>query len=141
MIGWVDAVLKEWGRAQHWLMFGKHGVPSRTILGKLIEEGPVGASTNQFTREFPEVLCGENLIVANAVKTLPEHHRAIVSVHYVIRLPAYKKYKRIGISKHAYYDYISDAQVKVANAIEAQDLKRKVLERPLTNIIGHCNPC
>ncbi len=130
MISWVDCVLKNWGRAQYWLMFKGDGYPSRTILGKLVEEGAVGAACNQYTREFPEVLMGENLIVANAVKTLAEKPRAIVSVHYVLRLPARVKYTRIGISREMYYDTISAAHITLANAIDAQDAKISEQSRP-----------
>lgn len=124
MINWVHAVCKEWGKAQHWLMFGRRGFGSRTMLGKLIDEGVVGAASNQYTREFPEVLTGENLIVANAIKTLPEWPRAIVSVHYVIRLPAYKKYQRLEIPRSTYYEILSQSHIKIANSIEAQDRKK-----------------
>jgi hypothetical protein len=130
VISWVDCVLKNWGRAQYWLMFKGNGYPSRTILGKLLEEGAVGAACNQYTREFPEVLMGENLIVANAVKTLAEKPRAIISVHYVLRLPARVKYTRIGIPREHYYETISAAHISLANAIDAQDARISAQSRP-----------
>lgn len=123
MIAWVNEALKDWGRAQFWLMFKGNGFPSRTMLGKLLEEGAVGAATNQYTREFPEVLTGDNLMVANAVKTLPEYPRALVSVHYVLRLPARDKWRQIGIDRQMYYDVLSGAQVKIANAMEASEAR------------------
>jgi hypothetical protein len=126
MISWVHCALKDWGRAQYWLMFKGDGYPSRSMLGKLLEEGAVGAATNQFTREFPEVLVGENLIVANAVKTLSEKPRAVVSVHYVLRMPARNKYKFMGISREMYYGIVWGAHIQIANAIEAQDVKAKL---------------
>ena len=125
MISWVHCALKDWGRAQWWLMFKGDGFPTRTMLGKLMEEGAHGASSSQYTREFPEVLMGENLVVGNAVKTLSEVPRAIISAHYVIRLPARTKYTRAGISREMYYDTISNAHIQIANAIEAQDVKAK----------------
>ncbi len=125
MIAWVHEACKSWGRAQWWLMFKGNGYPSRTILGKLMEEGAVGAATNQFTREFPEVLQGENLMIANAIKTLPELPRAIISVHYVLRLPARTKYTKIGIDRPTYYEVIAKAHIRIANCVEAQDLREQ----------------
>ncbi len=129
MISWVDGVLKNWGRAQYWLMFKGNGFPARTILGKLMEEGAVGAACNQYTREFPEVLMGENLIVANAVKTLSEEPQTVIRAHYVIRMPAKQKYSFAGITKYRYYEIIDQAHVKLANAIDAQDARISGLTR------------
>lgn len=124
MINWVDAACKEWGRAQYWLLFGKGGFPTRTMLGKLIEEGVVGASCNQFTMTYPEVLTGENLVTANAIKTLSEVPRNVTTVHYVIRMPAKQKYPKLGMTRWAYYDALSEAHIRIANFIEAYDIAR-----------------
>lgn len=123
MINWLDSILRDWGKAQYWLLFGKQGFPTRTMLGKLIEEGVVGAAFNKFTMTYPEVLQGENLIVANAVKTLPENPRTVVTAHYVIRMPTKQKYAHLGISKTVYYDTLSAAHLLIANALQAQELK------------------
>lgn len=123
MINWVHEVCKSWGRAQYWLLYGKQGFPTRTMLGKLMEEGLVGAAFNRFTMEYPEVLVGENLAVANAIKTLPETPRTIITVHYVIRLPAKLKYAKLNIKKDAYYDALSNAHYLIANALQAAEIR------------------
>jgi hypothetical protein len=123
MISWVNAVCKEWGRAQYWLLFGKGGFPTRTILGKLMEEGVVGAACSQFTMEYPEVLTGDNLVVANAIKTLSEVPRSVVTVHYVFRMPTRLKYAKLGMGRTSYYDTLNLSHVQLANAIDAIDSK------------------
>lgn len=123
MIGWLDSMLRQWGRAQFWLLYGKGGFPTRTMLGKLIEEGVVGASFSSFTASYPEVLQGENLAVANAVKTLPENPRTVTTAHYVIRMPTKQKFAHLGISKTVYYDTLSAAHLLIANALQAQELR------------------
>ena len=133
MIDWVHDSLRDWGRAQYWLLFGKQGYPTRTMLGKLIEEGVVGASCNQFTIEYPEVLMGRNLQVANAVKTLAEMPRTVVSAHYVFRMPAKQKYTKLGMSHTKYYNTLSQAHLSIANALQAaeiQELRKDVQKSP-----------
>lgn len=103
MIGYVDEACKAWGRAQYWVLYGSNGWPSRTLLGKMIDEGLVGAAAGEWGRPFPEVLTGKNLITANAVKRLGEDSRTLVTVHYVIRGYARYKCKVIHMAQRTYY--------------------------------------
>lgn len=93
------------------------------MLAKFIEEGVHGAACTAYTMTYPEVLTGYNLLVGNAIKTLPELPRAIVSVHYVLRMPAREKAKHIGITRDLYYDTIWKAHIPIANSIEAQEIR------------------
>src|SRR6476646_5461059 len=123
MINWVDLRCKAWGRQKYWLYCGGNGFPSRSMLGKMIEEGLIGAGCSQFVSSYPEVLNEENLIVENAVKALAEESRAIVTVHYVIRMPARRKFHKLNISKNRYYEILDRAQIYIANSIESQESK------------------
>lgn len=135
MIAWVNQACKDWGRAQWWLMFKGEGFPTRTMLAKFIEEGVHGAACNAFTMTYPEVLTGYNLLVGNAIKLLPELPRAIVSVHYVLRMPARAKAKRIGITRDQYYEVLWKTHIPIANSIEAQEIRiSKQSERQLVGI-------
>lgn len=138
MIGWVDAICKEWGRAQYWLLFGKTGWPTRTVLGKLMEEGIVGAACSQFLVEYPEVLTGDNLRTANAIKLLPEEPRSLVTIHYVIRMPAKQKCQRIPLPLRTYYAKLGDAHVRLANVIQFQE-NCELRKRLAQNSIQTCN--
>jgi hypothetical protein len=121
MIQWVNEACKSWGRAQYWLLYGNKGLPSRTILGKLIEEGLVGAACNQWTKDYPEVLQGQNLIVANAVKQLPEQPRTLITIHYVISGTARYKCRVISMPIRTYYGQIDHAHFELAQLIEDAD--------------------
>lgn len=129
MIPWVNQLCKDWGRAQHWIWFGGVGLPPRTMLGKLIEEGVVGAAFSSFTMQYPEVLTGDNLLVANAVKTLPETPRTVITVHYVLHVPTKLKYSKLKMTRHSYYATLSAAHINLANAIDAQERKSDKMER------------
>ena len=124
MIDWVHDALKDWGRAKYWVLFGRGGYPTRTMLGKLMEEGVVGASCSSLTMEYPEVLVGENLKTENAVKTLPETPRNIITAHYVFRLPVKLKCAKLEIPKTTYYQLLSHAHINIANALDKMGRNR-----------------
>lgn len=52
MIAWVDEQCRSWGAHKRWLMFGSHGWPERSLLGKLVAEGP-GAGQGSFVARIP----------------------------------------------------------------------------------------
>ena len=140
MIGWVHEACRSWGRAKYWVMFGKGGYPTRTMLGKLIEEGVVGAACSQFTMEYPEVLMDENLKMENAIKTLPETPRTVITIHYVFRLPTKAKYAKLGIGKGTYYDALAHAHTMLEARYQVREMQDKLREvgqnRP--NVSGIC---
>lgn len=123
MIQWVDELCKDWGRAQHRLLFGFQGWPTRSMLGRLIDEGIIGASSNQFTMQYPEVLSAENLKTANAIKTLPEEPRALITIHYVFRLRARDKCERIEMPIRTYYARINDAHRAIESALQLMEIR------------------
>lgn len=53
MIAWVDEQCRAWGAHKRWLTYGQaSGWPSRSLLGKLIEQGP-GAGHIAFSSSIP----------------------------------------------------------------------------------------
>jgi hypothetical protein len=118
MIGWVNEACKAWGRAQYWVLYGYNGWPSRTLLGKMIDEGIVGAAVGQWVREFPEVLTGQNLLTANAVKRLGEESRTLVTVHYVIKGHARHKCRVIHMAPRTYYAKLDAVHYQLAILID-----------------------
>lgn len=121
---WVHERCKNWGRAQYRIMYGKGGYPTRTMLGKIIDEGLVGSgAAGKFTQYCPEVLIGEDLETANAVKMLPDEERQLVTIHYVIRLPAKIKAQRIEIPIRTYYAKIRDARQMLVGVLTSFELR------------------
>lgn len=119
MIDWIHARCNTWGRQIRWLYQGKDGWPSRSTLGKMIEEGLVGASADKFTQHWPEVLNADALEINNAVKRLAEPDREMLFVHYVVIGKGKVKAARIGISRSTYYDRLDLAQQHLWRALAA----------------------
>lgn len=115
MTAWVHAALEEWGRAQRWVACGIDGWPPKSTIGRLMEEGVTGAGIRRFVQHFPEVLTGYPLIVANAIKTLPEELRDAVFGRYVIQSKKHGRPAKVvaaclGIAERTYYDRVSTAK-------------------------------
>lgn len=121
MIAWVNEACKAWGRAQYWVLYGSNGWPSRTLLGKLIDEGLVGAVAGEWARPFPEVLTGANLVTANAVKRLGEESRTLITVHYVIRGHASYKCKVIHMAPRTYYQKLDVVHYQLEPLLQEAD--------------------
>lgn len=128
MIDWIHARCKTWGAQIRWVYLGKDGWPSRSVLGKMITEGSLGASCNRFVQHFPEVLNPEALETNNAIKQLEEKHREILFVHYVVIGKGKVKACRLEIERTVYYDRLdtahkrltgplSDASYKIAKSV------------------------
>lgn len=116
MIDWVHAEAEPWGRQIRWTYLGKDGWPSRTMLGKLIDEGIVGASASKFTQFFPEHLSAEALAFNRVYKTLGEDDQLALFVHYVVIGKGKTKAHRMGIPVRTYYDRLDRAHKAFASA-------------------------
>lgn len=114
MIDYIESRCKEWGHAVRAIYVGKDGWPSRSVLGKLREEGVLGASCDKLAQHYREVLTGERLDTGNAIKRLGEEDRAILFVHYVVIGKGKVKAARLGVSRKTYYDYVNKAQGHLA---------------------------
>jgi hypothetical protein len=98
-----------WGRRIRQIYLGKDGWPSRSILGKLSEEGVLGASATRLVQSYSEVLTGEALETACAIKVLDEESREVLFVHYVVIGKGKTKAYRLGISRDTYYERLHRA--------------------------------
>lgn len=120
---WLDAMLSKWGRAVHYLLFGDAGWPSRTMLGKIMEEGFTGAAAQNLVHHYPEVLTGEALEVSRAIKRLPsEEMRTVIFAHYVLtRVPVKAKAAKLGIERSTYYDRLKSAHLSLSIRLDGQN--------------------
>ena len=117
MIDYIHERCRSWGAQMRWVTMGQDGWPSRTILGKMIAEGSLGASAGRFVQHFPEVLAPDALEINNAIKTLRETHREILFVHYVVVGQGKSKARTIGIHIQTYYDRLDSSQGELARAL------------------------
>lgn len=131
MIDWIHAKCKVWGAQVRWVNSGKDGWPSRTTIGRMIEEGALGASTGRFSQFLPEVLNPEALEINNAIKKLAETHREILFIHYVVLGKGKVKAGHLGIEKSVYYDRIDRAQTHLITALSDKLLHNSQFGRRL----------
>lgn len=59
-----------------------HGYPSRSVFGKLKDEGFIGASHSTHTQHYDEFYTGQALIGRRALQELDEHERTAIQVHF-----------------------------------------------------------
>lgn len=116
IIDWVHAECEAWGRQIRWVYLGKDGWPSRTMLGKCIEEGLVGASATRMSQFFPECLNPDALRANRIIKSLPEAARLMLFVHYVVVGKGKVKAHRMAIPVRTYYDRLDQAHKAYSGA-------------------------
>jgi len=119
MIDWIHADCTNWGHQMRAVYLGQDGWPSRTTLGKLIEEGVVGASAGKMMRFFPESLNVEALRVNRVIKTMAEDDRITLFVHYVVVGKGKVKAHRMGLPLRTYYDRLDQAHKRYSGASHA----------------------
>lgn len=128
MIQWVHHACLEWGRAKRRIMDGTEGWPTRSMLGRLIEEGACGASQPGMIRNrYPEVMLGNALQVSIALTRMAASHRMeiqclVVSAHYVAPGCAPVKAQLIDIAIKDYWKKLHEGHIFIAaHFVEAPD--------------------
>lgn len=129
MIDYIHVRCLNWGRGIRAIYLGTDGWPSRSVIGKLRDEGVLGASCDKLTQHYREVLTGEQLETGNAIKQLSEHDRAILFVHYVVIGKGKVKAARLDMARSTYYAYVEKAQGHLAVTLASRPDK-----------IGHFRP-
>lgn len=119
MIDWLNEECMTWGRQIRWLYIGKDGWPSRSVIGRLRDEGMLGAASSRFTQHWPEVLNETALKVNNGYKRLSETDREILFIHYVVVGKGKVKAARLNLPRSTYYDRVDAAQKRLLTAMLA----------------------
>lgn len=132
MIGWVDEQCRAWGAHKRYLTYGQHGWPERSVLGKLIAEGP-GAGEGTFVPRIPIKDAPVNYTAINlALRKMADTHEMempwiVVHAHYVFGGKASSKAPILKISVPQYW-----RQLHAAHAfIVACDVPRET--KPYTH--------
>jgi hypothetical protein len=117
VIDWIHERCMRWGCEFRIIHNGKDGWPSKTTLGRMIEEGALGASVGRFVQHFPEVFKPEALETNNAIKQLGGTHREIVFLHYVVIEKAKIKAQIAGITRANYYNRLDSAHNQLSGML------------------------
>jgi hypothetical protein len=119
MITWVDAACRQWGSHKRWMITGEQGWPERSILGRLIDEGPgaghESAGTHCPIKDPPEAYTLVSVALQRMAATQElDKPLQVVRAHYVLRGNAKQKAPWLGMSVRQYWNYLNNAQSFIA---------------------------
>lgn len=116
---WLTTYLRLWG-VQTWRRWTRRdGWPPKTVLGRVIDEGFTGAAQGYTRGHYIEGYTGEALEVHLAMDRLIEDSRTMLTVHYVIPLPAIFKAHRMSLKRSTYYARLNVAEADMLRSITA----------------------
>ncbi len=125
MIDWIHEGCKHWGWQMRIFYLGGDGWISRSILGKMMEEGLLGASASRLIQFFPECMDAEALKYNNAIKTLGERDRETLVICYVVIGKLKVKAHRLGIDESTLFQRRNTAQAHLSQAIHRVATEKK----------------
>lgn len=104
MIGWVHQRAKEWGR---WRQRNEPAWSSKSLMGRIQEEGSVGAAIKQHNQHIPVKLMPKEIAdFHRAWLGMDERQRALIDVVYRLTIPRAEKPKVLGISQARMYQLL-----------------------------------
>ncbi len=119
MIAWVHNQCSAWGAHRRWLILGEEGWPERSILGRLIEEGP-GAGSCSYVAHVPITDPPEAYtLVSVALQRMAATHELekpfqVIHAHYVCGGKAKEKAPQLGVSVKQYWNLLHTAHAFIA---------------------------
>lgn len=119
MISWVDNDCRAWSAHYRWQMLGDDGWPERSILGRLIDEGP-GAGhapfgTRVLVKDPPDEYRFINLALQHMALTREmEKPRYAIHLHYLIRGRAKTKAPLMEVSVKQYWNLLHAGHAFIA---------------------------
>jgi hypothetical protein len=122
MIAWVDEACRSWGSHYRWILKGEDGWPERSILGRLIDEGPgaghVALGSRVPIKDPPEAYA----LVSVALQRMAATHELgkpieVIHAHYL--KPGYAKQKApsLGVSVKQYWNLLHTAHAFIAGSV------------------------
>jgi hypothetical protein len=126
MIPWVDETCQTWGRHKRWLITGEQGWPERSILGRLMEEGP-GAGHEDMRSRVPIKDPPEDyVLVSVALQRMAATHELgksieVIHAHYTKNGKAGSKATDLGVSVKQYWNLLHTAHAFIAGMATPQE--------------------
>ena len=133
MIAWIDDIGKDWGRYLRRNPTGPDhvdsGYPSTSVMGRIREEGSVGAAIRSHIQVIPvKDMPSDLLEFHRAWDVLQPRYKRVVYVQYVAVCPLYEKLEFLDLKKTTFYQCLSKAQAELWSLMEVQNGVRKVRE-------------
>lgn len=119
MIPWVDEQCRAWGAHRRWMLVAQDGWPEKSILGRLIEEGPGAGHESHGSRmpyrEPPEAYT----LVSVALQRMAATHELgksvdVLKAHYLLDGKAKQKAPWLGLSTAQYWAMLHSGHAAIA---------------------------
>jgi len=118
MIDWVDELGKDWGR---YLRKVPSGYPENSIMGRIMEEGSIGAAIRTHVQVVPiRDMPTDVMEFHRAWKVMESKLKRIVYVHYGVISKVADKRNFLDLNKSTYYSRLDRAQRALWETIELQ---------------------
>lgn len=119
MIAWVDEVCRTWGAHKKWIMYGVDGWPEKSILGRLIEEGPGAGHEDMRSRVPIKDPPDGYVLVSVALQRMAATHELgkaieVINAHYTKNGKAITKAPELGVSVKQYWNLLHTGHAFIA---------------------------
>lgn len=127
MIAWVDEDCRSWSAHFKWISRGEDGWPERSILGRLVEEGPgaghIGYGSRVPIKDPPEAYT----LVSVALQRMAATHELgkpieVVKAHYLKPGHAKQKAPELGVSVKQYWNLLHTAHAFIAGCAVREEV-------------------
>ena len=118
MIDWIDDLAKDWAR---YIMRSNKAWPSRSILGRIVDEGSVGAAIRSHIQVIPiNDMPADVMEFHRAWNALRGKRRQILWVHYCSKAGIQRKISAMRTTKTTYYYWLDSAQIEIWQVMDQQ---------------------
>ncbi len=124
MIDWIDDLGKDWGRR---LRKAPTGYPRRSVTGRIMDEGDVGAAIRAHIEILPvKFMAADVLEFHRAWEVQRSKYRKLLYVHYAAIAAISVKLDFMDMKRSTYYSNLDQAQTELWSTIELQNRVQKV---------------
>lgn|GEM_PF-4907232 len=126
MLDFIHSQGKAWGR---YMRQSPTGYSSRSVMGRIVEEGSVGAAIKQFFQKIPVTGIPRGVLPFHrAYLRLPERLREVIFVTYVVGAERDAKAEALGITKSHMYRLLDQAHYQIAGGMDVEETRLNGLQ-------------
>lgn len=120
MISWVDEACRSWGAHKRWVLSAPdQGWPERSILGRLIDEGPGAGHCEAGSRVPIKDAPEPYVLVSVALQRMAATHEMgkpieVIHAHYLLPERAKQKAPRLGLTVRQYWNLLHAGHAFIA---------------------------
>lgn len=119
MIDWIDDLGNDWGRYLRKTV--KNGYPETSIMGRIREEGSVGAAIRTFVQVIPiQDIPADVLVFHRAWNVTKSRYKKLIFVRYVPICPTEEKLIELGLTERTYYYRLDRSHSELRDLMDLQ---------------------